>query len=144
MENRILLKRIYEPPEESDGYRILVNRLWPRGIKKEAAHLDEWAKVITPSTEIRRLYHQGEMPFDGFAEAYQEELAAGEGAAAFAAPSPRAVSGAECDLGVCGEKRAGKSCAGAAGVAAAEYVRMGGLTSQILTCQAARCIFTEG
>ena len=85
MENRILLKRIYEPPEESDGYRILVDRLWPRGIKKEAAHLDEWAKVITPGTEIRRLYHQGEMPFDGFAEAYQEELAASEGAAAFAA-----------------------------------------------------------
>ena len=85
MKNKLLLKRIYEPPATGDGYRILVDKLWPRGIKKEAAHLDEWAKVITPSTEIRRLYHQGEMPFDGFAEAYQEELAAGEGAAVFAA-----------------------------------------------------------
>ena len=83
MENEILLKRIYEPQEPSDGYRILVDRLWPRGIKKEAAHLDEWAKAITPSTEIRRLYHQGEMPFDGFAEAYQEELTDSEAAAAF-------------------------------------------------------------
>lgn len=60
MSHKILLKRIYELQEEQDGYRVLVDRLWPRGIKKEAAHLDEWAKEITPSTEIRKLYHQGE------------------------------------------------------------------------------------
>ena len=74
MTHEILLKRIYEPHEEQDGYRVLVDRLWPRGIKKEAAHLDEWAKEITPSTEIRKLYHQGEMPFEGFSQAYIEEL----------------------------------------------------------------------
>lgn len=74
MSHKILLKRIYELQEDQDGYRVLVDRLWPRGIKKEAAHLDEWAKEITPSTEIRKLYHQGEMPFEGFSQAYIEEL----------------------------------------------------------------------
>lgn len=70
MNHKILLKRIYEPRDEQDGYRVLVDRLWPRGIKKETARLDEWAKEITPSTEIRKLYHQGEMPFEGFSQAY--------------------------------------------------------------------------
>ena len=83
MSYELLLKRIYEPPEEDDGYRVLVDRLWPRGIKKEAAHLDEWAKEITPSTEIRKLYHQGEMPFEGFSQAYIEELDRNEAATEF-------------------------------------------------------------
>ncbi len=74
MNHEILLKRIYEPREEQDGYRVLVDRLWPRGIKKETAHLDEWAKEITPSTKIRKFYHQGEMLFEGFSQAYIEEL----------------------------------------------------------------------
>lgn len=74
MKYDILLKRIYEPYEPADGYRILVDRLWPRGIKKEAAHIDEWEKSIAPSTEIRRLYHRGEMPFEGFSQAYIGEL----------------------------------------------------------------------
>ena len=51
MNHKILLKRIYEPQDEQDGYRVLVDRLWPRGIKKETARLDEWAKEITPRTE---------------------------------------------------------------------------------------------
>ena len=70
----ILLKRIYELPEITDGKRILVDRLWPRGIKKEVAKLDEWAKEITPSTELRQLFHRGEMPFEGFSQGYIEEL----------------------------------------------------------------------
>ena len=70
----ILLKRIYELPEITDGKRILVDRLWPRGIKKEVAKLDEWAKDITPSTELRQLFHRGEMPFEGFSQGYIEEL----------------------------------------------------------------------
>lgn len=74
MNYELLLKRIYEPYEEEDGYRVLVDRLWPRGIKKATARLNEWAKDITPSTEIRKLYHQGEMPFEGFSQAYIEEL----------------------------------------------------------------------
>ena len=83
MMHELLLKRVYEPYEPKDGYRILVDRLWPRGIKKEAAQLDEWAKEINPSTEIRRLYHQGEMPFEGFFQAYLEELEANEAAETF-------------------------------------------------------------
>ncbi|SEH39487.1 DUF488 domain-containing protein [Selenomonas sp. KH1T6] len=83
MEHELLLKRVYEPCEPQDGYRILVDRLWPRGIKKEAAQLDEWAKVITPSTEIRRLYHRGDMPFEGFSQAYLEELETNEAAETF-------------------------------------------------------------
>ena len=81
--HELLLKRVYEPYEPKDGYRILVDRLWPRGIKKEAAQLDEWAKEITPSTEIRRLYHQGDMPFEGFSQAYLEELETNEAAETF-------------------------------------------------------------
>ncbi|MBO6291011.1 MAG: DUF488 family protein [Selenomonas sp.] len=83
MMHELLLKRVYEPYEPKDGYRILVDRLWPRGIKKEAAQLDEWAKEITPSTEIRRLYHQGDMPFEGFFQAYLEELESNEAAETF-------------------------------------------------------------
>lgn len=83
MDHELQLKRVYEPYELEDGYRILVDRLWPRGIKKESAHLDEWAKEITPSTEIRRLYHRGEMPFEGFSQAYFEELEANKAAEAF-------------------------------------------------------------
>lgn len=80
MNHKILRKRIYEPQDEQDGYRVLVDRLWPRGIKKD----DEWAKEITPSTEIRKLYHQGEMPFEGFSQAYSEELDGNKAAAEFA------------------------------------------------------------
>lgn len=47
-------KRVYDAPEESDGYRILIDRLWPRGIKKEAAELSDWAKDIAPSTDLRK------------------------------------------------------------------------------------------
>ena len=83
MMHELLLKRVYEPYEPKDGYRILVDRLWPRGIKKDAAQLDEWAKEITPSTEIRRLYHQGDMPFEGFFQAYLEELESNEAAETF-------------------------------------------------------------
>ena len=50
----IQCKRVYDPAEQSDGYRILVDRLWPRGIKKTDLALDEWDKEITPSTELRK------------------------------------------------------------------------------------------
>ena len=76
-------KRIYEPAEETDGKRILVDRLWPRGMKKDRANLAAWAKEITPSAELRKLYHTGGMPFEGFAAAYLEELEASDEAKAF-------------------------------------------------------------
>ena len=53
------MKRIYEEATPEDGRRILVDRLWPRGMKKERAHLDEWAKTVAPSAELRKLYHGG-------------------------------------------------------------------------------------
>ena len=76
-------KRIYEPAEASDGRRILVDRLWPRGVKKERAELAAWAKEITPSADLRKLYHTGGIPFEGFAAPYLEELEASDEAKAF-------------------------------------------------------------
>ncbi|MGI5216318.1 DUF488 domain-containing protein [Nocardia sp. CA-290969] len=70
------VKRAYEAPEPDDGYRVLADRMWPRGVTKEAAHIDEWAKEITPSTELRRWFHEDpEGRRDEFADRYREELA---------------------------------------------------------------------
>ena len=55
---KIQIKRIYEPYEKTDGYRVLIDRLWPRGISKERARIDEWKKGIAPSTELRTAYHE--------------------------------------------------------------------------------------
>ncbi|MGW7578433.1 DUF488 domain-containing protein [Streptomyces sp. NPDC054765] len=69
------VRRVYEPPEPADGARVLVDRLWPRGLSKADAQLTEWCKEVAPSTELRRWYaHQGER-FEGFAERYRAELA---------------------------------------------------------------------
>ena len=70
----IRIKRIYEKSSPDDGYRVLVDRLWPRGISKEVAHLDEWDKEIAPSAELRKwFYHKAER-FDEFSLKYQLEL----------------------------------------------------------------------
>lgn len=67
-------KRIYETPSANDGYRILIDRLWPRGLSKEEAKLDEWDKTIAPSTELRKWFnHQPEL-FEAFKLKYEEEL----------------------------------------------------------------------
>lgn len=71
------IKRIYDSPGEGDGYRILVDRLWPRGIKKEEARLDAWAKEIAPSPELRTEFHHG-MPGVDFRHYYREELSHNE------------------------------------------------------------------
>ncbi|RXS79238.1 DUF488 domain-containing protein [Streptomyces sp. TM32] len=69
------VRRVYEAPEPADGARVLVDRLWPRGLSKEDARLTEWCKDVAPSTELRRWYgHQGER-FARFAERYRAELA---------------------------------------------------------------------
>lgn len=71
----IKIKRVYEDFEESDGFRILVDRLWPRGIKKENLHYDLWAKDLTPSTELRTWFHQDvEKHWPTFISSYQKEL----------------------------------------------------------------------
>lgn len=70
----ITIKRIYEDASEKDGYRILVDRIWPRGISKQRARLDEWNKTIAPSTELRKWFgHQAER-FEAFTKRYQQEL----------------------------------------------------------------------
>lgn len=69
------LKRIYEEPAEDDGYRILVDRLWPRGVSKEAAHLDEWLKEIAPSSENRQWFDHDPDRFEEFKKRYKSELA---------------------------------------------------------------------
>lgn len=70
----IKIKRIYDPPELEDGYRILIDRLWPRGIGKEKAKLDEWNKNIAPSTELQKWFDHKEERFEEFSLRYQEEL----------------------------------------------------------------------
>lgn len=73
---KIRIKRIYEAPEHEDGYRVLVDRLWPRGISKEAARLDEWNKSIAPSTELRKWFSHKPELFAAFTQRYTEELKA--------------------------------------------------------------------
>ena len=68
------IKRIYESPESDDGYRVLVDRLWPRGISKERAALDEWAKDIAPTNELRQWFGHDPEKFVGFMSRYTEEL----------------------------------------------------------------------
>lgn len=71
----VRLKRVYDDPSPDDGFRVLVDRLWPRGLTKERAAVDWWAKDAAPSTELRRAYHQDGLPWEAFAEAYRAELA---------------------------------------------------------------------
>ena len=73
--DHIAIKRIYDAASKSDGYRVLVDRLWPRGVSKDAAALDEWNKDIAPSTELRKWFDHKAEKFDVFAQRYEEELA---------------------------------------------------------------------
>jgi uncharacterized protein YeaO (DUF488 family) len=71
----VQVRRVYEPPGPGDGVRVLVDRLWPRGLAKDAARIEEWPKALTPSTALRRWYHAGEGSYEEFAERYEAELA---------------------------------------------------------------------
>ncbi len=70
----IRLKRAYEPPARSDGYRVLVDRLWPRGLRKVDAHLDAWLKDVAPSDALRKWFHHDPSRFGQFRERYAREL----------------------------------------------------------------------
>jgi uncharacterized protein YeaO (DUF488 family) len=72
----IALKRIYDDAKVEDGVRILVDRLWPRGITKERAHVDEWMRDIAPSDELRRWFHHDPEKWSEFRDKYREELRA--------------------------------------------------------------------
>ncbi|MCM3115979.1 DUF488 family protein [Neobacillus sp. MER 74] len=72
--DKILMKRVYEPVEEMDGFRILIDRLWPRGISKDTAKLSNWFKDLAPSNELRKWFcHKPEL-FEEFRNRYLEEL----------------------------------------------------------------------
>ena len=73
--DRVRTKRIYEPAESADGARVLVDRLWPRGVSKEDASLDEWARELAPSDELRTWFDHDPAKWDAFVRRYHEELA---------------------------------------------------------------------
>lgn len=78
----IAVKRVYDPPDAADGRRILVDRLWPRGLSKDAAALDDWAKDVAPSTALRQWLHADPGRWPEFPARYRAELAAPAAAAA--------------------------------------------------------------
>jgi uncharacterized protein YeaO (DUF488 family) len=69
----IRLSRVYAPSDQV-GYRVLVDRLWPRGIRKGQLDFDEWCKDVAPSSELRTAFHSGELEFEQFADLYRQEL----------------------------------------------------------------------
>jgi len=74
----VRIKRAYEPPEPADGYRVLIDRIWPRGVSKEEARLDEWARELAPSSELRRWFGHDPARFEEFRRRYRAELAGHE------------------------------------------------------------------
>jgi uncharacterized protein YeaO (DUF488 family) len=71
---KLRIKRVYEPPQPEDGARILVDRLWPRGLSRERARVDLWLKEIAPSTTLRRRFHGDPGGWEEFRTAYYAEL----------------------------------------------------------------------
>ncbi len=78
----VTIKRVYDLPSPQDGFRVLVDRLWPRGLSKHAAALDAWLKDIAPSDELRRWYHAHPEQWSKFRERYLKELSAEKAGAA--------------------------------------------------------------
>jgi uncharacterized protein YeaO (DUF488 family) len=79
----VRVKRVYEPAARDDGARILVDRLWPRGVKKEDLELDEWAKDVAPTPALRTWYGHRPERFEEFRRRYLDELESGEASEAF-------------------------------------------------------------
>ena len=74
MSDRVWIRRAYDEPTNNDGYRVLVDRVWPRGVSKEDAQLDEWCKQIAPSTELRKWFGHDPERWDEFRSRYRGEL----------------------------------------------------------------------
>ncbi len=83
-ELKVALKRVYEQAEAQDGTRVLVERLWPRGVSKERAHIDLWLKEVAPSNELRRWFSHDPDKFADFRARYEAELASASGQEALA------------------------------------------------------------
>jgi uncharacterized protein YeaO (DUF488 family) len=102
----IRVRRVYDDPQPEDGTRVLVDRIWPRGLRKDAAHLDEWAKDVAPSSELRTWYGHDPAKFGEFRDRYTAELAQGGPQAALgrlralAAEGPVTLLTATKDIGI--------------------------------------------
>lgn len=72
----IRIRRVYDEPSSEDGTRVLVDRIWPRGLAKEAANLDDWVRDVAPSTELRKWYAHDPAKFPEFSSRYRAELEA--------------------------------------------------------------------
>lgn len=81
-DSSVQVRRVFEAPQPADGYRVLVDRLWPRGVTKDQARLDEWCKQAAPSAELRKWYGHDRQRFSEFRRRYRAELAQGEAAQA--------------------------------------------------------------
>lgn len=79
---RYQIKRVYEPPAAADGLRVLVDRLWPRGVSKASGRIDLWAKDLAPSNKLRREFHAKPERWAAFVKAYAKDLEAPEAIAA--------------------------------------------------------------
>jgi uncharacterized protein YeaO (DUF488 family) len=93
VQRRIRIARAYDPPSADDGYRVLVDRLWPRGTSKERARLDAWARTLAPSAELRKWFGHRPERFDEFRSRYRAELEGGEQADALAELAEHARNG---------------------------------------------------
>lgn len=71
---KVQVRRVYEQPQRGDGTRVLVDRIWPRGMTKAKAHLDEWCKQVAPSSELRKWYSHDPDRFEEFTRRYKREL----------------------------------------------------------------------
>lgn len=71
---KVFIKRVYEPANELDGFRVLVDRLWPRGLKKETTHVDVWMKEIAPSANLRKWFNHEPSKWIEFSNKYKDEL----------------------------------------------------------------------
>lgn len=89
----VRIRRIYEKPSPQDGKRILVDRLWPRGVSKQDAHIDEWLKAVAPSTDLRRWYGHEPGKFGDFKRRYATELADADHAGAWRHLTEEAAKG---------------------------------------------------
>jgi uncharacterized protein YeaO (DUF488 family) len=89
----VRVRRVYEPAEPDDGQRVLVDRLWPRGLSKERARLDHWCKAIAPSNELRKRYGHDPVRYAEFARRYRAELDDPQRAAALAQLRELTVAG---------------------------------------------------
>ncbi len=75
---QIQLKRIYDPVEKDDGHRVLIDGMWPRGVAKKDAHIDDWCREIAPSKDLLKWFGHDRSRWDGFYDAYRKELREGD------------------------------------------------------------------